>query len=313
MQKDAIIFVAGGDTLIGSAIVRALLRQGCSKVRGGPAEPLDLCDAAAVESLFMRVKPDYVFHAGGLSGGIGANTKRPAELIRHNLLASVHVIDAAHRYGVKKLLYLASSCSYPRLCRQPMREIDLLGGPPEPTNEAYAMAKLAGIKLCQAYRQQYGDNFIVGIPANAFGVGDDFSPEDSHVIGALLRRFHEAKERGRTAVAIWGTGSPRREFVFADDLADACIFVMRSYSDCDPINLGGGTDLSIRELAEMIARVVGFRGTLEFDASKPDGMPLKALEASKLTALGWRPKVPFEEALAKTYESYLESLAQSRS
>ncbi len=311
MRKTSVIFVAGGETLIGAAIVRVLRQQGYQRVYG---EQLDLANAMAVDSFFARHRPEYVFHAGGRSGGIAANTKRPAELAYDNLLGSVHVVHAAHTFAARRLLYLASSCSYPRLCPQPMREEDLLTGPLEPTNEAYAVAKLAGMKLCQAYRQQYGDEFLVGIPANAFGPGDDFSPEDSHVIAALIRRFHEAKLRGDPLVSIWGSGRPRREFIYVDDLADACLFVMEHYRDlaahgaCSPVNLGGGTDLSIAALAEKIRDVVGFAGRLEFDATRPDGMPLKALDSSKLLALGWRPTLAFDDALRRTYESFQLSL-----
>jgi GDP-L-fucose synthase len=312
VRKAAVIFVAGGETLIGAAILRVLRQQGCERVLGGPDGPLDLCSAAAVDAFFARHRPEYVFHAGGRSGGIAANTKRPAELAYDNLLGSAHVVHAAHTYGARRLLYLASSCSYPRLCPQPMQEENLLSGPLEPTNEAYAVAKLAGMKLCQAYRQQYGDEFLVGIPANAFGPGDPDlivkkggSPEDSHVIAALLRRFHEAKLRGDAAVSIWGSGRPRREFIYVDDLADACLFVMERYRDAAPLNLGGGTDLSIRALAEKIREIVGYSGGLEFDASRPDGMPLKALDSSKLLGLGWRPKFAFDDALRRTYEAFL--------
>jgi GDP-L-fucose synthase len=270
------------------------------------AEP-DLTDAGTVEAFFRRYQPRYVFHAGGRAGGINANAKYPADLCDDNLRATVNVIRAAHRHGVAKLLYLASSCTYPRLCRQPMREADLWGGFLEPTNQAYAAAKLAGIALCQAYRQQYGSDFIVGIATNCFGIGDDFSLEDSHVVAALIRRFHEAKRRGDRLVVVWGSGTPRREFLFADDLAEACILVMQKYSDRDPINLGGGQDVSIRELAETIRRVVGFSGELEFDTSQPDGMPFKSLDASKLLSLGWRPRVAFEDALVQTYKAFLET------
>lgn len=309
MDKHARIYVAGGESLIGSALLRRLAEEGCDDLHGGSGQAPRLTSPAAVDEFFARVQPQYVFHAGGRSGGIAENSQHPAELIYDNLLSAVHVIDAAHRHGVKKLFYLASSCSYPRLCPQPMREEQLFGGPLEPTSAAYATAKLAGARLCQAYRQQYGADFIVGIPADAFGPGDDFRPEHSHVIAALLRRFHEAKLRGDQAVAVWGSGSPRRDFLFVDDLADACILVMRRYSAPEAINLGGGRDTSIAELAETIRRVVGFPGRLEFDRSKPDGMPLKALDATKLRALGWRPRVTFEDALAITYQAFLAGLA----
>jgi len=302
LKKQANIYVAGGQSLIGAAILRQLVLQGYKNVTGWPGEEPDLTDAVQVDAFFARTAPEYVFLAAGKSGGIGANQKYPAELISHNLLVACHVVQSAYRHGAKKLLYLASACSYPRHCPQPMRVESLLTGPLESTNEAYAMAKLAGIKLCQAYRQQYGANFIVGIPANAFGPGDDFSPEDSHVIPALIRKLHEAKALQTPFVELWGSGTPRREFIFADDLADACIFVMREYDEPEPINLGGGVDLSIRELAEIVREVVGYAGELRFDTSRPDGMPRKALDSSELRALGWRPKFDFRSALAATYE-----------
>lgn len=306
MEKDSLIYVAGADTLIGAAILRGLKNQGYSKVMGGNDLSIDLTDAGQVDAFFTRHHPEYVIDAAGKSGGIEANQKNPATLMLDNLMVESHLIDAAYRHGVKKMLYLASSCCYPRDCAQPMRVEALLTGPLEPTNEAYAVAKIAGIKLSQAYRQQFGCNFIVGIPANAFGVDDDFSKEDSHVVPAMLRRMHEAKIKGTDQVEIWGTGTPRREFIFADDLADACIFVMNHYDEEDPINLGGGVDVSIRELAQLAAQVVGFSGRLSFDTSKPDGMPLKALDSSKLLSLGWTAKTPFIDALKATYGSYLQ-------
>jgi len=306
MQRDSRIYVAGGETLIGAAVIRRLEHQGYAGLCNHRAEEFDLTSAQDVDAHFQRMRPEYVFFAAGRSGGIAANMRFPADLMRDNLLSSVHVINAAHRYGVRKLLYLASSCSYPKLCRQPMRVADLMSGTVEPTNEAYAVAKLAGIKLCQAYRRQYGDDFIVGIPANAFGPGDDFGLENSHVIAALIRKMHEAARREDDRVEIWGTGSARREFIFADDLAVACIHVMLHYSHEEPINLGGGPVLSIGELAGIIRRVVGFKGRLEFDPSKPDGMPMKALESSRLEGLGWRPQVDFDDALRITYQSYLD-------
>jgi GDP-L-fucose synthase len=307
LDQESTFFVAGSETLIGSALVRGLRREGLAHVVGGDGDGPDLTDPAAVESFYRDTRPDYVVHAGGRSGGIGANMRYPADLMYDNLLAATHVIHAAHVHGVRKLLYLASSCIYPRLCAQPMSEDLLLSAPLEPTNEPYALAKLAGLKLCLAYRRQYGDDFIAGIPTNIYGVGDHFSPEDSHVIGALIHRAHEAKVQGQPTLTIWGTGAPKREFLFADDLADACLFVLRSYSDQAPINLAGGTELSIRELAEAICRVVGYTGALVFDTSRPDGMPRKALDASRLAALGWKPRVPLDVGLAAAYRSFLEA------
>ena len=310
MEKQSRIFVAGGDTLIGAAILRELDRQGYAEIVGSPGREPDLADAAQVEAFFARQSPQYVFVAAGKSGGIAANQKYPAELMLDNLLLGCHLIHAAYRHGVKKLLFLASSCSYPRQSPQPMREEYLLTGPLEPTNEAYAVAKIAGVKLCQAYRQQYGADFVTGIPANAFGPGDDFSPENSHVIAALMRRMHEAKEAGSEVVEIWGTGSPRREFIYADNLAEACLAAMDRYDGPQPINLGGGTDLSIKELAHLVQEVTGFQGQISFDATKPDGMPVKLLDSNKLLALGWQPRVSFPDALHATYGWFLQSMAQ---
>ena len=266
----------------------------------------DPTDASEVEAFFSRAAPEFVFLAGGKSGGISANQRYPATLMRDNLLTATHMIHCAYRYGVKKLLYLASSCCYPRLCPQPMRVESLLTGPVEPTSEAYAGAKLAGIQLCQAYRREYGVDFIVAIPTNAFGPGDDFSLEDSHVIAALVRKMHEAKASKASSVEVWGTGTPRREFIFADDLADACIFIMQEYREEKPINVGVGSDLSIRELAELIREVVGFRGELYFNSGSPDGMPAKLLDSSPLKSMGWRPKTPMRAALQATYRGFLE-------
>jgi len=305
MQRESRIYVAGGETLIGSALLRELERHGYQNVVG--REEPDLTDGKQVESFFAAIKPDTVFLAAGKSGGIGANQKYPAELMRDNLLIESHVIHSAQQHHVKKLLYLASSCSYPKHAPQPMQIESLLSGKLEPTNEAYAIAKIAGLGLCQAYRQQYGVNFVGGIPANAFGVGDDFSLEDSHVIAALIRKMHEAKINRAPHVEIWGTGVARREFIFADDLADACLFVMNHYDSAQPINLGGGDDVSIAQLAMMIKEVVGYSGELKFDASKPDGMPLKSLDSSLLLSMGWKARTPFKDALQKTYTWFLES------
>lgn len=306
MDRNARIFVAGGSTLIGAALLRILASQSYTNVVGTPPGEPELCSRQEVDSFFSRFRPEYVLFAAGKSGGIEANRLFPADLILDNLLSECHVIDAAHRHGVKKLLYVGSSCSYPKLCPQPMRVESLMTGPLEPTNDAYATAKIAGIKLCQAYARQHAANFISGIPANAFGIEDDFSPAGGHVIPALIGKFHKAKVESHPAVSIWGTGTPRREFIFADDLAEACLFVMREYNDAQtPINLGCGDDLSIRETAELIRDVVGYTGELNFDATKPDGMPLKSLDSTPLIRLGWRPGTPLVEALQKTYDAYL--------
>jgi len=302
------IYVAGGETLVGAALREQLRAAGYTRLGGEPSDEPNLTCPRRVEEFFAAERPEYVFLASGISGGIRANQEYPATLMRDNLISATFVIHAAHRYGVAKLLYLASSCSYPRLAPQPMRVEALMTGPLEPTNEAYAMAKLAGLKLCQAYRQQYGSPFVTAIPANAFGPHDDFSAEDSHVIPGLIRKFHEARCRGQAEVRVWGSGRPRREFIYARDLADACLFVMNNYDDAEPINLGGGTDLSIVETAHAIADVVGYRGRLSFDATRPDGMPLKGLDSEPLKELGWRPSTTFRAALAETYDWFLRHI-----
>jgi len=303
MDTHSTIYVAGGRTLIGSALHRVLDQRRFEGVLDAAAEP-QLTDSAALDGVFERYRPDYVFFAVGRSGGIQANTRYPAELMHDNLLSATNVLHAAHVHGVKKLLYLASSCSYPRAAVQPMQPSSLMTGPLEPTNEAYAMAKLAGLTLCQAYRQQYGDFFIRAIPADAFGAGDDFSLDDSHVVAALVLKMHQARIDHTPSVEVWGTGTPRREFIFVDDLADACLFAMENYAGMDPINLGGGADRSIAELASEIKRVVGYTGELHFDTSKPDGMPMKRLESSPLLEMGWRPQTSLSDGLAATYKEF---------
>ncbi len=307
LDKQAKIYVAGGQTLIGAALLRELELQGYSNLVGKGSEEPDLVSGAQVNDFFARTVPDYVFLTAGKSGGIMANQEYPAELMLDNLLVECHVIDSAFRHGVRKLLYLASSCCYPKVCPQPMQTNSMFTGPVEPTNEAYAMAKIAGIKLCQAYRQQYNANYIVGIPANAFGAGDDFSLENSHVIPALIRKIHDAKVLGAQSVKIWGSGTPRREFIYADDLADVCIFLMQNYDHPQPINLGYGIDISIKELAEQAKEIVGYNGELHFDTSKPDGMPCKLLDSNQLHELGWKPKTSFQKALTMTVEWYTQT------
>ncbi len=308
IDKEAKIYVVGGDTLIGAAIIRQLKKEEFVNVVVETEARLDLTDASQIDKFFRGNCPEYVFLAAGKSGGIMANVRYPAELMRDNLLIECHFIHSAFRYGVKKLLYLASSCCYPKFCLQPMREESLLTGPLEPTNEAYAIAKIAGIKLCQAYYRQYGANFISAIPGDPFGPGDDFSHEDSHVIAALIRKVHEAKARRAQSVEVWGSGAPRRGFIFVDDIASACLFVMREYNDVEPINLGSGFDISIREVAMLIQEVVGFKGRISFDTSKPDGMPVKVLDSSKLTGMGWKPHNSFKLSLSATYDWFLETL-----
>lgn len=308
MNQTSRIYVAGGDTLIGAALRMKLRSCGYASLVGEPPGEPDLICPWQVEDFFAAEQPEYVFLTAGQSGGIRANQSYPAQLMRDNLLSALHVIHTAYRCGVAKLMYLASSCSYPRLAPQPMRIESLMTGPLEPTNEAYAMGKLAGMVLCQAYRRQYGSPFITAIPANAFGPHDDFSAEDSHVIPGLIRRFHEARYSGQAEVRIWGSGSPRREFIYSRDLADACLFVMRTYDAEEPINLGGGSDLSIADTAGLIASVVGYHGRLSFDAGRPDGMPLKSLDSRPLRKLGWTPSTDFRTALAETYDWFLRNI-----
>ena len=305
MQSQDKIYVAGGQTLVGSALLRQLAQDGYLNVVPPEDEP-DLTQASQVDAFFREISPEYVFVAAGNSGGIAANQKYPAELMRHNLLVDCNVVHSAYRHGAKKLLYLASSCVYPRDCPQPMMENALLTGPLEPTNEAYAVAKIAGIKLCEAYRRQFGANFISVIPANVFGPGNDYGTEDSHVIGALLGKMHAAKIAESAPVEVWGSGDPQREFIFVDDLANACIFVMREYDGAGPINIGSGTALSVRELAELTKETVGYSGHLRFDTSRPDGMPLKVLDSGVLKSMGWQPQSSFKVGLQSTYRWLLQ-------
>ena len=306
MDKNARIYVAGGETISGRAILAGLARRGYTHLIGGAATGPDLTDFAAVDAFFADSAPEYVFLAAGRSGGIGANRRYPAELMRDNLLVACHIIHCAWRHRVRKLLYLASSCALPRDCPQPMRENSLLTGPLEPTSEPYALAKIAGLRLCQAYRRQYGACFTSAIPANVFGPGDDFSDENSHVIAALIGRMHKAKISGASRVNIWGTGRPRREFIFTTDFAEACILVMDAYDDEEPINVGTGLDISIADLAAAVKNVTGFEGEVRFDASKPDGAPLKLLDSSRIKALGWQPRMPLRAALQETYDWFVQ-------
>jgi GDP-L-fucose synthase len=300
--------VAGGATLIGSTLCDCLRATGHDNLVGLLPDEPDLTCPRQVDDFFADARPEHVFFAAGKSGGIHANQAHPATLMRDNLLAATNVLHAAFKHPVVKLLYLASSCSYPRLAPQPMRIESLMTGPLEPTNEAYALAKLAGIKLAEAYRREHGAPFITGIPANAFGPHDDFSLDNSHVIPGLIRKLHEARAQNRDEVTIWGTGKARREFIFAADLADACIYVMGHYEAPEPINLGGGLDLSIADLARTIADVVGYRGRIRFDSSRPDGMPFKGLDSGPLLQIGWSPATEFRTALAATYRWFLRNI-----
>lgn len=309
MNRTARVFVAGGTTLAGAALLQLLPERGFDNLVGvGAGEP-DLADAAAVEAFFALTRPEYVFLVGGKSGGIGLNRARPADLMLDNLRTVANVSDAAQRFGITKLLYLASSCAYPKLAPQPLHPDSLTTGPLEPTSEAYATAKLAGWKLCDAYRRQYGCSFITGFPANPFGPHDDFGADSGHVIPALIRRTHEAKLAGAAAMSVWGTGLARREFMYSRDLAEACLFAMDRYDGDAPLNLGGGADVSIGDAARTIADVVGFRGHLVFDTTKPDGAPLKALDSTELHTLGWRPSTDFRTAVAETYHWFLRHAA----
>ena len=310
MNRMARIYVAGGQTLAGAALLERLRSAGYGNLVGAPPHEPDLSVAGQVAYFFAQARPEYVFFVAGKSGGIQLNREQPADLMLDNLVAAAHVISQAHKHGVAKLLYLASSCAYPKEAAQPLSVQSLMTGPLEPTSAAYALAKLAGWQLCQAYRQQYGVRFITAFPANAFGPHDDFSSESGHVIPALLRRTHEAKRCGQHEVTVWGTGSPRREFIYSRDLADACLFVMRHYEDAEPINLGGTMDLSIAEIAQAIVEVVGYHGRLRFDNSKPDGAPSKVLDCSRLCQLGWQPSTDWRTALVETYAWFLRRVVE---
>jgi len=310
MLEDSRIYVAGHTGLVGSAICRRLRALGYSNLLLRNRKQLDLTDRAAVEAFFAAEEPEYVFLAAAKVGGILANSTHPVEFLRDNLAIELTVIDAAYRHGVKKLECLGSSCIYPRLAPQPISENYLLTGPLEPTNEWYAIAKIAGIKLAQAYRKQYGFRAINLMPTNLYGPGDNFDLESSHVLPALLRKAHEAHIRQAPQMVVWGTGNPRREFMHVDDMADAAVFLMLHYDDPEIINVGVGTDASIRELAEIVCRAVGYRGELQFDISKPDGMPRKLLDVSRLHSLGWRAQIGLEEGIAATYQWFLTQQPQ---
>jgi len=305
MVRSSRIFIAGHRGLVGSAVTHRLQREGFTHLLTATREQLDLRDQAAVNYWFQANRPEYVFLVAGTVGGIMANSTRPAEFIYDNMLIHATVVHAAHTFGASKLLYLGSSCIYPRQAPQPMREEALLTGPLEPTNEPYAIAKIAGIKLCESYRRQYGCDFISAMPTNLYGPGDNFDLASSHVLPALMRKFHDAREAGATEVTIWGTGSPRRELLHVDDLADACLFLMRHYSSAGHINVGTGEDLTIRDLAGMVRDVVYPDAKLVFDTSKPDGAPRKLLDVSRLHDLGWRHRISLREGIASTYHWFV--------
>jgi GDP-L-fucose synthase len=302
IRPDARLYVAGHRGLVGSAVVRRLHRERFTNILTATRQELDLRDQAAVNAWMRAHRPEYVFLVAGTVGGILPNSTRPAEFLYDNMMIHATVVHAAHLVGAKKLLYLGSSCIYPRAAPQPMKEEHLLTGALEPTNEAYALAKIAGIKLCTSYRRQYGDNFVSAMPTNLYGPNDYFDLRDAHVLPALMRKFHEAKLSGARTVTVWGTGSPRREFLHVDDLADACLFLMRHYESESHINVGTGVDGTIRELAELIRRIVAPEVELAFDATKPDGMPRKLLDVGRLATLGWKAKIGLEEGLRSTYE-----------
>lgn len=310
MTSDSRIYVAGAGTFVGHAIVRRLTAAGFTHVVGGAdladVDP-EFGDARAVDRFFAQVAPEYIFVAAGETPSTTAHQRRPADLMLDNLLIAAHLIPAAHRYRVKKFLYLASSCVYPRNARQPLQVPSLWSGALETSSAEYAVAKLAAMRLCDAYRRQYHAPFVAAIAANAYGPGDDFTPEHSHVAAALIRRMHEAKESRAPSVDVWGSGKPRREFIYVEDLADACLFTMLHYEPGDPINLGTGISTSIADLAVIIRNVVGYQGELRYDRNRPDGMPLKGLDSTPLHGLGWRPSWDLHRGLVRTYELFLTS------
>lgn len=310
MNKSSKIYVAGHRGMVGSAILRALQRHGFQNLIFATSNELDLRDSQSVKAFFENEKPEYVFDAAAKVGGIYANNTYPAEFLYDNLMMQNNIIHSAYLNKVKKLMFLGSSCIYPKLAEQPLKESSLLSGYLEPTNEAYAVAKIAGIKMCEYYRKQYGCNFISAMPTNMYGYGDNYHPQNSHVLPALLRRFHEAKESGATSVTIWGSGKPVREFMFADDLAEACVFLMENYSEAEFINVGTGEEVSILELAMLIGETVGFKGEITFDSSKPDGTPRKLMDSSKLHNLGFKHKTSLKEGLKLTYQDFLTKVNQ---
>ena len=306
MNENSRIYVAGHRGLVGSAIWRELGKRGFKKLIGCSRQEVDLQNAAAVQSFFAGTKPEFVFIAAAKVGGIHANATQPAAFLFENLQIQNNLIHSAHKNGVRKLLFLGSSCIYPKLAPQPLKEEYLLTGPLEPTNEWYAVAKIAGIKLCQAYRRQHGCDFISAMPTNMYGPNDNYDLQTSHVLPALIRKFHEAKQTSAATVTCWGTGAPLREFLYADDLAGACVFLMQNYSEEQFINVGFGSDISIRQLAELVKRIVGFSGEIVWDASKPDGTPRKLMDSSRLFALGWKPQVDLETGIRLAYEDFLK-------
>jgi GDP-L-fucose synthase len=305
MNQHSRIYVAGHRGLVGSAIWRELQRQGFDNLISRTRQEVNLLDAAAVKKFFTEVKPEFVFMAAAKVGGIGANDTQPASFLFENLQIQDNLIETSREIGVQKLLFLGSSCIYPKLAPQPLKEEYLLSGPLEPTNQWYAVAKIAGIKLCQAYRRQHRCDFISAMPTNMYGPNDNYDLQTSHVLPALIRKFHEAKQTAAATLTCWGTGTPAREFLHADDLAGACVFLMQKYSEEQFINVGSGSEISIRQLAELIQRVVGYTGEIVWDTSKPDGTPRKLMDSSRLFAMGWRPQVDLETGIRRTYKDFL--------
>jgi len=312
MDKTSKIYIAGHRGMVGGAITRYLEKEGYINLVTRTSAELDLRNQQAVQKFFDEERPEYVFLAAAKVGGIVANNTYRADFIYDNLVMETNVIHAAHQFDVRKLLFLGSSCIYPKMAPQPLKEDYLLTGPLEITNEPYAIAKIAGIKLCEAYRDQYDRNFISAMPTNLYGIGDNYHPENSHVLPALIRRFHEAKESSLPAVTIWGSGTPRREFLYADDLAEACVFLMNTYNEKQLVNIGTGEDLTIRELAELIKEIVGYEGILQFDTDKPDGTPRKLLDVSKLHSLGWKHHTSLRDGIARAYADFLQNAFAER-
>jgi GDP-L-fucose synthase len=305
MDENSRIYVAGHRGLVGSAIWRELQRQGFKNLIGRTRQEVNLMDTAAVQKIFAETKPEFIFYAAAKVGGIHANNTQPAAFLYENLQIQNNIIHTAYQSGTRKLLFLGSSCIYPKLAPQPLKEEYLLAGPLEPTNEWYAVAKIAGIKLCQAYRRQYGCNFISAMPTNMYGPNDNYDLQTSHVLPALIRKFHDAKINSAATVTCWGTGTPLREFLYADDLAGACVFLMQNYEEEQFINVGSGSEITIRELSELVKRLIGFSGEIVWDKSKPDGTPRKLMDSSRLFALGWKPKVNLETGIRLAYEDFL--------
>lgn len=303
IDQDDPVFVAGHRGMVGSAILRCLRARGYHRLLTRTRDELDLLDQAAVFDFLAEHRPHYVFIAAAKVGGIEANRSQPAEFLAENLQIAANLIEGAHRAGIQRLMFLASNCIYPRDCVQPMPESALLSGPLEPTNEAYAIAKIAGLKLCEAHQRQHGRDYLTVMPASLYGPNDNYTPGRSHVLPALLRRAHEARERGDRELVVWGSGTPRREFLYVDDLAQACVMLAETGYTGAPLNIGSGSDLSIRELAEAVVETVGFEGRLVFDASKPDGMPRKLLDSTRIQALGWKPAVGLRDGLRRAYDS----------